>query len=148
MEYHILKKSTDILCVGYTIHIRMPEERAEIFKIWEKFNAHRAEIPHALGTAFGISEFGGDKVKYSAVMEVSRLEATLPKGMTSEKVPARDYAEFIHQGAVSDVGMTCEKIYQTLPQTNLKPAGPLVEVYNKDIKGHGNETVPVLLGLK
>jgi predicted transcriptional regulator YdeE len=147
MKYEIIKQAQPIQTVGYTIHIRIPEEREKIFALWEKFNRDRAKIPNSLGTAYGISEFGGDKVKYSATMEVSKIDH-IPEGMTAVSLPPQNYAQFIHHGPVHEVGKTCEAIYQTLPKTDLKPAGPLVEVYSKDIKGVGNETVPVLLGLQ
>jgi predicted transcriptional regulator YdeE len=147
MKYEIIKQAQPILCVGYSIHIKMPEERAQIFRLWEKFNAARAKIPHGLGTAYGISEFTDGKVRYSAVAEVSKIDK-IPEGMESVTLAPHSYAQFIHHGPVAEVGKTCEKIYEELPQTGLKVTGPLVEVYSKDIKGVGAETVPVLLTLQ
>jgi predicted transcriptional regulator YdeE len=146
MKYEIIKKSQPTQCVGYTINIKMPEERLKIFDVWAKFNADRNKIPHATGVSYGISDFTGEKVKYSAVMEVTSVDK-IPQGMEVVTLTPHSYAQFLHEGTVQEIGNTCQKIYEELPKTNLQPAGPLVEVYSKNFTGRGIEQVPILLTL-
>lgn len=146
MKYDFINKTEPTKCVGYSIHIKMPEEREKIFSLWEKFNQNKDKIGNSVGTSYGISEFTGEDVKYSAMMEVSDF-GDIPEGMATMTLSPRSYAQFVHEGTVQEIGSTCNLIYDEIPKAGLKPGGPLIEVYSKNFKGIGREEVPILLSL-
>ncbi|KYG63761.1 hypothetical protein AZI86_13125 [Bdellovibrio bacteriovorus] len=146
MKYDFIDKTEPTKCVGYSIHIKMPEEREKIFALWERFNQNKDKIENSLGTSYGISEFNGEDVKYSAMMEVSDF-GEKPEDMTTMVLTPRSYAQFVHDGTVQEIGSTCNLIFDEVPKAGLKPGGPLIEVYSKNFKGLGREEVPILLTL-
>lgn len=148
MKYDFIDKTEPTKCVGYSIHIKMPEEREKISSLWEKFNQNKDKIQNSSGTSYGISEFTGEDVVYSAMMEVSDF-GEIPEGMNTMTLNPRSYAQFDdEEGTVQEIGGTCNMNFDEIPRAGLKSGGPLIEIYSQNFKGPGTEEAPILLTLE
>jgi AraC family transcriptional regulator len=115
-------------------------------KLWDAFNARRAEIPGSKGwTDYGVCEKCVDPESqpeecfYLAGAEVD-AHAQPPAGMIARVIPAGRYAVFTHRGALEKLEHTMKYIYGSwLPRSGeqLRDA-PDLEVYGPRFK-YGSE---------
>ena len=66
-------------------------------------------------------------------------------------VPAGNYAEFVHEGPVSELFGTCDQIYRSwFPASGLLMGdGPMVEVYPENFRGNEpNPRIRLLVSVK
>lgn len=107
-----------------------------ITALWQRFVPYIGRVPGQQGyETFGLchspDEEGG--FEYMAGVRVSRTD-DLPAGFTHQRLPARRYAVFRHQGHISSIHETFSAIFQRwLPQSGLQAAdAPEFEFYSAD----------------
>ncbi len=89
-------------------------------------------------------------VHYAACIQVSDTK-NIPEDLDIITVPAGEYAEFMHQGPVSDLFTTCDHIYRSwFPSSGLLTGdGPMVEVYPENFRGDDpNPGIKLLVSVK
>ena len=89
-------------------------------------------------------------VNYAACIRVSDPN-NAPEGLQVITIPAGDYAEFVHEGAVSDLFETCDYIYRSwFPSSGLLMGeGPMVEVYPENFTAdQQNPGIRLLVSVK
>lgn len=102
-------------------------------KLWNDFFSRIGEIKNISGPTVGAIDSSTNTPKqmdYIAGIEVSSV-SDLPEGMVSLEIPKGKYAEFIHEGPVSNIDKTLDYIYGSwLPSSKLQRTdGPEYEVY-------------------
>jgi predicted transcriptional regulator YdeE len=111
------------------------ESRANIPAHWGRFAPHIGKVPGQIGTAsYGVCwNFQSNRVfDYLAGVEVAD-GASLPRGFTHVTLPAGRYAVLTHDGPVSLLPQTIDKIWaQWVPESALKTAkAPCFERYTE-----------------
>jgi AraC family transcriptional regulator len=80
-----------------------PETRDGIPALWMRLAPHIGSVPGQVGNvAYGVSSMHGDKIDYTAGVEVSD-GAKLPEGFTQVRITAKTFAVFSHRGHVSTI---------------------------------------------
>jgi len=141
-----------LACAGLSEDIEMPRDKERIPSLWTKFQSRIPEITNSCGLVMGvISRL--DKtgcVRYTACIQVSDTK-NIPEDLDIITVPAGEYAEFVHQGPVSDLFTTCDHIYRSwFPSSGLLTGdGPMVEVYPENFRGDDpNPGIKLLVSVK
>lgn len=148
----ILLSMNSLKCAGLSEDIEMPRDKERIPSLWARLQSRIPEITNSCGPAMGVVSRSGKpgSVRYTACIEVSDTKK-VPDGLESITIPAGDYAEFIHEGPVSVLFMTCDHIYRSwFPGSGLSVGdGPMVEVYPENFRGdESNPRIRLLVSVK
>ena len=110
------------------------DRRAAIPKIWERFAPYIGTVSNQIGAAaFGAISFREGGFDYLAGVHVWDGDS-LPKDFRLLRVPARRYAVFAHEGHVTSLPGTTQRIvHDWLPRSGeaLGEAPQMVEVYGE-----------------
>ena len=151
MEPRLLRTNS-LTCAGLSEDIELPADKERIPFLWARLQSRIGEITNSVGPAMGVVSRSGKPgcVRYTACTQVSDI-AGVPEGLDIVTIPAGDYAEFIHEGPVSDLFMTCDHIYRSwFPDSGLLTGdGPMVEVYPEHFRGdESNPRIRLLVSVK
>jgi predicted transcriptional regulator YdeE len=141
-----------LVCAGLSEDIEMPRDKEHIPSLWAKLQLRIPEITNSCGPVMGVIS-RSDKagcVRYAACIQVSDTK-NIPEDLDIITVPAGEYAEFMHQGPVSDLFTTCDHIYRSwFPSSGLLTGdGPMVEVYPENFRGDDpNPGIKLLVSVK
>jgi AraC family transcriptional regulator len=85
-------------------------------QLWNAFLPRLDEISHRVaGGCYGVLrqlQVHSDELEYWAAAPVTQLDS-LPRGLSSLRVPAATYARFAHRGFVANINMTVNYIYSS-----------------------------------
>jgi predicted transcriptional regulator YdeE len=151
MEPKLLSMNS-LTCAGLSEDIEMPRDKELIPSLWTRLRSRIPEITNICGPAMGVVSKSGKPgcVSYAACIQVSDKK-NLPGGLDVITVPAGDYAEFVHEGPVSDLFATCDHIYRSwLPDSGLLMGdGPMIEIYPENFRGNeSNPRIRLLVSIK
>ncbi|WP_411555559.1 GyrI-like domain-containing protein [Nitrosospira sp. Is2] len=151
MEPRLLSISS-LTCAGLSEDIEMPRDKELIPSLWTRLQSRIPEISNSCGPAMGVVSRSGKLgcVRYAACIQVSSPK-NVPDGLDIITVPGGDYAEFVHEGPVSDLFNTCDHIYRSwFPGSGLLPGdGPMVEVYPENFRSDvPNPQIRLLVSVK
>jgi predicted transcriptional regulator YdeE len=141
-----------LTCVGLSEDIEMPGDKERIPSLWGRLQLRIPEITSVCGPAMGVVSRSGTpgSVRYAACIQVSETK-NIPGGLDLITVPEGNYAEFLHEGPVSELFRTCDHIYRSsLPDSGLLTGdGPMIEVYPENFRGdESNPRVRLLVSVK
>ena len=141
-----------VTCVGLSEDIEMPRDKDRISSLWIGLQSKIPEITNISGPAMGVVSQAATPgyVNYAACIRVSDPN-NAPEGLQVITIPAGDYAEFVHEGAVSDLFETCDYIYRSwFPSSGLLMGeGPMVEVYPENFTAdQQNPGIRLLVSVK
>jgi AraC family transcriptional regulator len=102
------------------------ENMNEVPAHWQAFMKGMNDIPDAVGAAaYGLVFDKPQGIDYMAAWQVSgkvSTPGTLPKGFTTAEMPAGQYAVFPHDGHVSKIHDTVDRIWRKwVPSARHKP---------------------------
>jgi predicted transcriptional regulator YdeE len=151
MEPRLLSINS-LTCAGLSEDIEMPRDKERIPSFWARLQSRIPEITNSCGPAMGVVSRSGKAgcVSYAACIQVSDPKK-VPEGLDIIALPAGDYAEFVHEGPVSDLFRTCDHIYRSwFPGSGLLMGdGPMVEIYPENFRGHEpNPRIRLLVSVK
>jgi AraC family transcriptional regulator len=88
---------------------------------WQRLATYFGKIPGQIGRfGYGLCFLRPDGVDYLAGVQVAaNANSGLPSEFTTVPLPAQRYAIFHHQGHVSEIPKTCQRISEWLPTSNL-----------------------------
>lgn len=140
------------ICAGLREDIEMPRDKERIPELWSRLQSSIPEIKNICGPAMGVVSGSAKSgcVNYAACVQVADTNS-LPKNLDIITVPAGDYAEFVHEGPVSELFRTCDNIYRSwFPGSGLLMGeGPMVEVYPENFRGdEPNPRIRLLVSVK
>ena len=140
------------ICAGLREDIEMPRDKERIPELWSRLQSSIPEIKNICGPAMGVVSGSAKSgcVNYAACMQVADTNS-LPQNLDIITVPAGDYAEFVHEGPVSELFRTCDNIYRSwFPGSGLLMGeGPMVEVYPENFRGdEPNPRIRLLVSVK
>jgi AraC family transcriptional regulator len=116
-----------------------PQTKAEIPALWQRFAPHMQALPGRKGwTSYGVCGMepaaleGKDALLYAAAME-TEPDAPVPDGMVRLTIAAGRYAVFTHEGHISGISATWDRIWNAgMPDNALKArAGFQFERYDE-----------------
>jgi predicted transcriptional regulator YdeE len=141
-----------LVCAGLSEDIEMPRDKERIPSLWARLQSRIPEITNSRGPAVGVVSRSSKPgcVRYAACIQVSDTK-NIPAGLDIITVPAGDYAEFVHEGPVSDLFTTCDHIYRSwFPSSGLLMGdGPMVEVYPGNFRADDpNPGIKLLVSVK
>jgi predicted transcriptional regulator YdeE len=130
----------------------MPRDKERIPSLWGRLQSRIPEITNMCGPAMGVVSTSHKPgcVNYTACIQVTDTK-NLPDGLHSFAIPSGSYAEFVHEGPVSDLFSTCDQIYRSwFPGSGLLMGdGPMVEVYPENFRGdEPNPRIRLLVSVK
>lgn len=151
MEPRLLRMNS-LTCAGLSEDIEMPRDKERIPSLWARLQSRIPEITNSCGPAMGVVSRSGKPacVSYAACIQVCDIK-NIPEGLDVIAVPAGDYAEFVHEGPVSDLFRACDHIYRSwFPGSGLLMGdGPMVEVYPENFRGNEpNPGIRLLVSVK
>jgi AraC family transcriptional regulator len=124
-----------LLIAGLTEHYRCDQGAAGIPAQWQRFVEFLERIPDrkaddTFGVVYNTDEEGN--MDYLCGVEVGRI-SELPKGLSSLRVPATQYAIFFHPDHVASIRASWNYIWnEWLPQSKLQLAdAPVLEHYDQ-----------------
>ena len=140
------------ICAGLREDIEMPRDKERIPELWSRLQSSIPEIKNICGPAMGVVSGSAKSgcINYAACVQVADTNS-LPKNLDIITVPAGDYAEFVHEGPVSELFRTCDHIYRSwFPGSGLLMGeGPMVEVYPENFRGdEPNPRIRLLVSVK
>lgn len=140
------------ICAGLREDIEMPRDKERIPELWSRLQSSIPEIKNICGPAMGVVSGSAKSgcVNYAACVQVADTNS-LPQNLDIITVPAGDYAEFVHEGPVSELFRTCDNIYRSwFPGSGLLMGeGPMVEVYPENFRGdEPNPRIRLLVSVK
>ena len=140
------------ICAGLREDIEMPRDKERIPELWSRLQSSIPEIKNICGPAMGVVSGSAKSgcVNYAACVQVADTNS-LPENLDIITVPAGDYAEFVHEGPVSELFRTCDNIYRSwFPGSGLLMGeGPMVEVYPENFRGdEPNPRIRLLVSVK
>lgn len=140
------------ICAGLREDIEMPRDKERIPELWSRLQSSIPEIKNICGPAMGVVSGSAKSgcINYAACVQVADTNS-LPKNLDIITVPAGDYAEFVHEGPVSELFRTCDNIYRSwFPGSGLLMGeGPMVEVYPENFRGdEPNPRIRLLVSVK
>ena len=140
------------ICAGLREDIEMPRDKERIPELWSRLQSSIPEIKNICGPAMGVVSGSAKSgcINYAACVQVADTNS-LPKNLDIITVPAGDYAEFVHEGPVSELFRTCDNIYRSwFPGSGLLMGeGPMVEVYPENFRGdEPNPRIKLLVSVK
>ena len=104
-----------VVCAGLREDIEMPRDKERIPELWSRLQSRIPEIKNICGPAMGVVSGSAKSgcVNYAACVQVADTNS-LPENLDIITVPAGNYAEFVHEGPVSELFGTCDQIYRIL----------------------------------
>jgi AraC family transcriptional regulator len=104
------------------------ENRHTIPELWQRFAPRMESLPGRKGwTSYGLcrmqkaSKDGKDALLYAAALETDP-DSPVPEGMLRFEVPPARYAVFTHEGHISTISATWNRVFdEGLPQAKLQP---------------------------
>ncbi len=147
-----LLSMNQVVCAGLREDIEMPRDKERIPELWSRLQSRIPEIKNICGPAMGVVSGSAKSgcVNYAACVQVADANS-FPENLDIITVPAGDYAEFVHEGPVSELFGTCDQIYRSwFPASGLLMGdGPMVEVYPENFRGNEpNPRIRLLVSVK
>lgn len=129
---------------------RMSEVHRTIPVQWAEFRAHSTVTRPPEGNAYGvICGVAGGQLEYLCAVEVESFDH-IPASTGRMRVPAQEYAVFIHEGPISGIGDTWSRILNWLRDGAFESnEAPDLEIYGPDYDPQGtNSRVEIWVGVK
>lgn len=140
-----------MLLAGIRRHHTFEDMAKDIPGQWDAFQK-LGTLPGQVGTTAYGAICGGDPktqtMEYMCAAEVRSFDA-VPKELGRMRVPAVRYAVFVHEGNVTTIRSTWQKVFAWLPSSGMRSANtPDFELYDERVDGAtGNGGVEIWLGV-
>lgn len=118
--------------------------------LWGELLKRAASVPHRVGHAmYGVifartpgERSHPDELEYLAGVAVQSASA-VPAGLVARKIPAGQFAVFLHRGPIRDIGATIRAIYRVwLPASRYEHSGLAdIELYDERFCPDGDQSV-------